>query len=260
VNDVPTFAKKPGFPVRRPIIGIVAGALAIVQARMTSTRLPGKTLADVCGEPMLALLLGRLRHASEVGRIVVATSTDPDDDPIEELGRALSFEVYRGERDDVLGRFVGACDGHAGAAVRITGDCPLVDAGIVDEVIRLFHATEGCVYASNIEPRTYPDGLDVEVVACSVLRGLADETDDPDEREHVTIAIRGGPERFPRAALVREEDLGDLRWTVDTAEDLEFLRRLVPRLGPARDRAGLEQILAAVRAEPSLAAFEGRRG
>jgi spore coat polysaccharide biosynthesis protein SpsF len=217
---------------------------------MTSTRLPGKTLADVCGEPMLALLLRRLHRASEVDRIVVATTTDPDDDPIEELGDALSFEVYRGARDDVLGRFVGACDGHAGAAVRITGDCPLVDAGIVDELIRLFHTTDGCVYASNIEPRTYPDGLDVEVVACSTLRALADETDVAEEREHVTLAIRRNPERFPSAALVHDPDLGELRWTVDTAEDLEFVRHLVSTLGPHRYSAGLEEILGAARADP----------
>lgn len=217
---------------------------------MTSTRLPGKTLADVCGEPMLTLLIRRLRHASEVGRIVVATTTDPDDDPIEKLGHVLSFEVFRGGRDDVLGRFVGACDGHAGEAVRITGDCPLVDAGIVDEVIRLFHATDGCVYASNIEPRTYPDGLDVEVVACSTLRALADETDVAEEREHVTLAIRRNPERFPSVALVHDPDLGDLRWTVDTAEDLELVRRLVSMLGPNRYSAGLEEILAAARTRP----------
>lgn len=227
---------------------------------MTSTRLPGKSLADVCGEPMLALLLRRLRRASEVGRIVIATTTDGDDDPIEELGHALSFAVYRGARDDVFSRFVGACDGHQGAAVRITGDCPLVDPGIVDEVIRLFYATDGCVYASNIEPRTYPDGLDVEVVAGSLLRGLAEETNDPDDREHVTSAIRRDPERYPSVALVSSADHGSLRWTVDTAADLEFIRRLVSRLGPDRYTAGQEEILEAVRAEPSLAGFEGRRG
>ena len=145
-------------------------ALAVVQARMTSTRLPAKSLADVDGEPMLALLLNRLRRARRVGRIIVATSVDADDDPIEETVRAMGFAVHRGSRDDVLARIAGAVGGHSGAVVRITGDCPLTDPAIVDEVVDLFGRTAGCAYASNVEPRTYPDGLDVEVVSTDALR------------------------------------------------------------------------------------------
>jgi spore coat polysaccharide biosynthesis protein SpsF (cytidylyltransferase family) len=234
--------------------------MAVVQARMTSTRLPGKTLADVGGEPMLALLLRRLERASELDGVVVATSTDQADDAIEELGRRLSFEVYRGSREDVLGRFVGACEGHSGAVARITADCPLIDPEIVDEVIRLFHGTDGCAYASNIEPRTYPDGLDVEVVACDALRRLADATEDPYDREHVTAAIRRDLGRYPSAALVSDSALRGLRWTVDTADDLDFVRLVVARLERRRYTAGMQEIVTAVREEPSLAHYRGPRG
>lgn len=227
---------------------------------MTSTRLPGKSLADVDGEPLLSLLLRRLGRASELERTVVATSSDSDDDPIEELAHGLSLDVYRGSRDDVLGRFVDAVAGHAGPVVRITGDCPLTDAAIVDDVVRLFRATPGCAYASNIEPRTYPDGLDVEVVAPEVLARLSAEVSAPDDREHVTSAIRREPQTFPSATLTCSDRLGDLRWTIDTADDLEFLRQLVPRLLPDRYTAGMKEILTAVNDEPSLAALYGRRG
>jgi spore coat polysaccharide biosynthesis protein SpsF (cytidylyltransferase family) len=236
------------------------GVLAIVQARMSSARLPGKSLADVGGEPMLALLVRRLQRSLEVERIVVATSSERIDDPIEELARTIACDVHRGPRDDVLARFVSAAEGTSGALVRLTGDCPLLDPGVVDEVIRLFHRTPGCVYASNIEPRTYPDGLDVEVFSREILEHVAAETDNAHDREHVTTAIRRELHRLPSAALVCDEKLGDLRWTVDTSEDLEFVREVVRRLGRHRHAAGMREILVAVRQEPSLAEYCGRRG
>ena len=227
---------------------------------MTSTRLPGKVLADVEGEPMLALLLNRLRGARRVERVVVATSTDAEDDSIEHTARDLGFRVHRGPRDDVLTRIVGAVDGHSGPVVRITGDCPLTDPAIVDDVVGLFETTGTCVYANNVEPRTYPDGLDVEVVSADTLGEIARAVTDPGDREHVTTALRRDPKSYPSATLVREQDIGMLRWTVDTAQDLEFLRQLVRRLGSRRHVASCDEILAATRAEPSLASFHGRRG
>jgi spore coat polysaccharide biosynthesis protein SpsF len=238
----------------------MAGALAILQARMSSSRLPGKSLAEVGGEPMLALLVRRLRRAGELERIVVATTTEPDDDAIEEVARARGCEVYRGPKDDVLARFVGAAMGYSGVLARLTADCPLIDSQIVDRVIRAFRSSRDCVYASNIEPRTYPKGLDVEVFSSEVLRRIVVEAHDPYDREHVTTFIRRDPERFQAAAVVHDQDLGDLRWVVDTMEDLEFVREVVSRLGPRRDSAGMNEILEAVRDEPSLASYNGRRG
>jgi spore coat polysaccharide biosynthesis protein SpsF len=236
------------------------GALAIVQARMSSSRLPGKSIADVDGEPALALLLRRLQRAVEVERIVVATSTEPADDRVEEVARDIVEDVYRGPLDDVLTRFVDAAAGHRGPLVRVTADCPLVDPDVVDEVIRLFRQTPGCAYASNVEPRSYPVGLDVEVIAPATLGWADSETRDLVDREHVTTLIRRSLTQFPVANLTYEEDLSELRWTVDTTDDLEFVRAVVARLGSRRHSAGLFEILEAVRQEPSLADFRGRRG
>jgi spore coat polysaccharide biosynthesis protein SpsF len=237
-----------------------AGAPAIVQARMSSTRLPGKTLADVDGEPMLALLLRRLRRACKIGEIVVATSVEASDDPIVRLARSVGVGVSRGPRRDVLARFLVAIGDRSGPIVRITGDCPLIDPAIVDDTVERFRSVPGCAYASNIEPRTFPDGLDVEVIDAAALRVVAREPLDVGDREHVTSAIRTRPERFRQAALVRASDLGELRWTVDEPEDLEFVRAVVRRLADSRYEAGLAEILHAVRDEPSLAAFHGCRG
>jgi spore coat polysaccharide biosynthesis protein SpsF len=237
-----------------------AGALAIVQARMSSTRLPGKTLADVGGEPMLALLLRRLGSARRISGIVVATSTEVLDDQIARLASSIGVAVSRGPSQDVLARYLLAIGDRDDPIVRITGDCPLVDPGIVDETVERFLSVPGCAYASNIEPRTFPDGLDVEVFDAAALRTVAREPLDTYDREHVTSAIRAQPERFRQAAIVASCNLGELRWTVDEPEDLEFIRMLLRRLADRRHDAGLAEILSVVRAEPSLAAFHGCRG
>src|SRR5436190_2186445 len=194
--------------------------LAIVQARMSSTRLPGKVLADVEGEPMLALLLRRLSRSQEVDSIVVATSTEPGDDAIERVGHNLGYLVHRGPRDDVLARFLEASAGQRGPLVRITADCPLIDSVIEDDVVRLYKRSS-CAYASNIDPRTFPVGLDTEVFSVEALRATHAETWDANDREHVTEAIIRQSERFPAASLVQEKDLSDLRWSVDYLDDLE---------------------------------------
>jgi spore coat polysaccharide biosynthesis protein SpsF len=238
----------------------VGGALAIVQARMSSTRLPGKTLAEVDGEPMLLLLLRRLSHARRIGGIVVATSTDASDDPIAAVATSAGVAVSRGPQWDVLERFLLAIGDREDPIVRITADCPLIDPAIVDDTVERFLSVAGCAYASNIQPRTFPDGLDVEVFDAAALRAVGGEHLELEDREHVTSAIRAQPGRFRQVAVVRPCNLGEVRWTVDEPEDLEFVRALVRRLGVRRHEAGLAEILAAVRAEPSLAAYHGCRG
>lgn len=227
-------------------------ALAIIQARMSSTRLPGKSLADVGGETMLALIVRRLQHARRIDGIVVATSDRPDDDPIADEAEKLGVPARRGSLEDVLGRFVLAAGDAPGAVVRITGDCPLTDPGVVDETVALFEADADCRYASNVEPRTYPDGLDVEVVDAATLRDLDAAITDPELREHVTLAIRREREAYGVRALVHDPSLGELRWTVDNGDDLEFVRTLLDRLGDRRHEAGMDEILAAVRGDPPL--------
>jgi spore coat polysaccharide biosynthesis protein SpsF (cytidylyltransferase family) len=235
-------------------------ALAVVQARMSSTRLPGKVLADVGGEPMLTLLLRRLAGAPSVERIVVATSADASDDPIAGVAGAAGAEVHRGPLEDVLGRFVGAAAGHDGPILRITADCPLTDPQIVEALLARFAATPGALYGSNVEERTYPDGLDIEVFSSDALR-LADRlATDAADREHVTTVMRAHPGLFPSASLVGEQRLGHLGWTVDTQEDLDFVRAVVARLGAARYAATMVDILEAVRRPPPLSGDQGLRG
>jgi spore coat polysaccharide biosynthesis protein SpsF len=233
-------------------------AVAVVQARMSSSRLPGKTLADVEGEPLLRLLLRRLARARELRRIVVATSDEPVDDPIVAVARAAGADVFRGSRDDVLGRFVGALGGWDGPVARITADCPLVDPAIVDAVVALWHDAPETVYASNVAPRVHPDGLDVEVVGAAALRAVAAETRDAAAREHVTPAVRADPARFPAAGLAGDGELAGLRWTVDLPDDLEFVRAVARLLGEARWTASCGEILRVVRADPRLSTQPGR--
>jgi spore coat polysaccharide biosynthesis protein SpsF (cytidylyltransferase family) len=233
--------------------------MVVIQARMSSSRLPGKSLADVEGEPMLALLVRRLAPAETVARIVVATSDGAEDDPIASEAERLGAGLHRGPRDDVLARFAGAIEGHDGPVVRITGDCPLTDPAIVDRAVRLLAGTPGCVYVQNVEPRTYPDGLDVEVVQAATLRELAGTATAPADREHVTTAVRADPQRFPAAVLPGPSELAEVRWTVDNPDDLEFVREVAARLGERRHHAGMDEILDAVRAEPSLAEHGGAR-
>ena len=157
----------------------------------------------------------------------------------------------------MLASFLGVIGDRPGPVVRITGDCPLLDPHVVDATVELFLSTSGCAYASNVEPRGFPDGLDVEVVDADALRAIAGEDPSPAEREHVTAAIRSQPERFPAASLRGDDELGRLRWTVDDPEDLAFVRAVVARLGDDRYSAGIDEMLAAVRTPPSLASFGG---
>jgi spore coat polysaccharide biosynthesis protein SpsF len=221
------------------------GALAVVQARMSSTRLPGKVLADVGSEPALALLLARLGRARTLDGIVVATSDRPDDDPVADAAAALGAAVGRGPLMDVVHRFVLAVGEHPGPFVRITADCPLVDPGLVDAVVAALDATPGARYASNVEPpRSYPDGLDVEAFTRAALLDADARAATPADREHVTPPMRADPGPGGRVAVSSGRDLGALRWTVDTAEDLAFVRALVARLGDRRYAASWEEILA----------------
>ena len=217
-------------------------------------------MADVGGEPMLLLLLKRLKGAERLEHILVATSTHASDDEIEDVARDAGCGAFRGSLDDVLGRFVAAASGHGGPFTRITADCPLIDPALVDAVVELFDRTPNCAYANNIEPRTYPDGLDVELFSREALELAAEIATDPQDREHVTTVMRRDPTRFATAALVSDESLGDLRWTVDTEADLDFLRRVVVRLGARRYTASMGEILYAIREDPSLADYRGHRG
>jgi spore coat polysaccharide biosynthesis protein SpsF len=221
---------------------------AVVQARMTSTRLPGKVLADIGGQPSLKLELDRLRRAGELDALAVATSEDPSDDPIVDLCRELEVAVVRGPLLDVLERYRRAGEQlGAEAIVRLTADCPFIDPAVVDRVVARWRAGSEDFVANCVDPRTYPVGMDTEVVTWAALRASADEATDPHDREHVTPFVRARPERFPAARVDLEPGYANVRLTLDTPEDLALLRD-VASLVPSD--AGLPEILAALGAEP----------
>jgi spore coat polysaccharide biosynthesis protein SpsF len=212
--------------------GAAGRVLVVVQARAGSTRLPGKVLAEVHGMPMLGFQLRRLAPIADLvgGQVVVATSDLPGDDPVTAVGHGLGLDVVRGSEADVLGRFALALAAHpAEVVVRLTGDCPLTDPGIVADAVRL-HLEAGAHYTSNVLPRSFPKGLDVEVVSAAALRAADAEAVDPGEREHVTPFLYRRPERFRLANLASGQALGEEWWTVDTPEDLDRVRSMVARL------------------------------
>lgn len=202
--------------------------VVVLQARMGSSRLPGKVLMELAGQPMLMLMLDRLRRLDLP--VVVATSTLERDDPVAEAAEAAGYAVARGSEHDVLERFIEAVSHtESDHVVRLTADCPLIDPALVLAAVELAMAT-GADYVSNSLVRTYPDGLDVEVLTRAALEDAAVEADLPDEREHVTPFVYRRPNRFTLAALADERCLGSERWTVDTAEDLARLRSIVADL------------------------------
>lgn len=231
---------------------------AIVQARMTSTRFPGKVLADLAGRPMILQQLARLESATSITSIVVATSVDPSDDELAKAVADAGYTVVRGSLDDVLSRFVTAMDAHpSDIVVRITADCPMLMPEVVDEVVARYRAVDADYVSNTLEP-TFPDGVDVEVVRAAVLRDVSSFADDAAEREHVTLGVYRRADRFRVENVARDVDLSDLRWTVDTPADLEFVREVYARLGHGFTMGEVLDLLAA---EPGLSRTQadGRR-
>lgn len=216
--------------------------LCVLQARMGSTRLRGKVVAELAGRPALAFMLDRLAPLA-VDRLVVATSTSDADDRVEAVANDRGIAVVRGPEEDVLARFIVALDAHpATQVVRLTGDCPLMDPALVAIALEV-HTHAGADYTSNTLVRTFPDGLDVEVVTAAALREANAETGDADEREHVTPFVYHRPDRYRLANFESGEDLGAERWTLDTAADLERIREIVDQLADPVG-AGWRDILA----------------
>lgn len=224
--------------------------VAIVQARMGSTRLPNKVMKPIGGVPMIELLLARLARANQLDQIVVATADDPRNQPLADHVRRLGYHCHLGSETDVLDRYTDAArQAGADVVVRITGDCPLVDPALVDQVIMRFKSSK-VDYLSNISPPTYPDGLDVEVFTFAALETAWKETRKPFDREHVTPYLRE-QDRFMQASLNNSEDLSDLRWTVDEAADFEVIEKVFQHFSP--DTAFTwQQVLQLQRTQPAI--------
>lgn len=226
--------------------------VAIVQARMGSTRLPGKVLMDLGGETALGRVVRRLRRATLVDKIVVATSNSAADDAIIRECERSDVVSFRGSENDVLDRFYHASRACAAeAVVRITSDCPLIDPELVDETIRVFQDRDGD-YASNIFPRSYPRGLDAEVFSTTALGVAWREAHEPYQREHVTPYFYVHPQRFRLISLRGQIDYSHYRWTLDTAEDLDLLRTIYAHLGD-RDDFSWHEVIELMKCEPELA-------
>lgn len=202
----------------------------VVQARMTSSRLPGKVLMPIHGRPMLAWQLERLQRVRDDVLVSVATTAQATDDAVVQLCQDLGIPVTRGPEADVLDRYWQAAVEHgANPVIRITADCPLIDPDVSRQVLELWEES-GADYASNTLDRRYPRGLDTEVISRSALQDAWESATQPFEREHVTPFIYLHPERFRLVGLRNDADESMRRWTVDTAADLEFVRAVFSHL------------------------------
>jgi spore coat polysaccharide biosynthesis protein SpsF len=225
---------------------------AIIQARMRSNRLPGKVLKEILGRPVLELFLERLKRARRLASIIVAATEHRDDDPIEALSKRLGHPVFRGSDPDVLDRFVLCARAYpADWIVRVTSDCPAIDPRLVDEAIEAAVSKPGLQLVVNNLPRTYPHGMDVEVVSREALETAWREAEEPREREHVTPFVRERPDRFPQFNLACPEGpWGHLRVTLDTERDLDVLRRLFEDLYPTRPDFTWRDVVGALQRHP----------
>jgi spore coat polysaccharide biosynthesis protein SpsF len=226
--------------------------VAIIQARMGSTRLPGKVLMDLGGDTVLSRVLARTRRSATIGEVLVATSDRPVDDAIVKECARLKTKVFRGDETDVLDRYYRAAQfSKADVVVRITADCPLIDPEVTDHTVQEFlaHTPD---YASNVLVRTYPRGLDTEVFSMMTLERAWRESSDAYQRAHVTPYIYQNPERFKLLSVQGDKDYSKLRWTLDTTQDMEFLRAVYARTADRGD-FGWRGVLGILEREPALA-------
>jgi spore coat polysaccharide biosynthesis protein SpsF len=238
--------------------------LAIVQARTSSTRLPGKVLKPIMGKPMLEQQLDRLARVKQIDKLVVATSDCPEDNAVVELCCRAGFESFRGSLDDVLDRFYQTAKSHSSQhIVRLTGDCPVADPDVIDEIIS--HYLSGTFdYASNTIEPTYPDGLDAEVFSYECLEQAWREAKLPSQREHVTPFIWQQPERFKLENHRCAFDFSHLRWTVDEPEDFKLITAIYESLYPLNPEFSMKDILNWLDDNPEMAyinqSFERNEG
>lgn len=221
----------------------------IDQARMTSTRLPGKVMKTVLGKPLLEYQIERLQRVKLADEIVIATTANEADRPIVELCERLNVPYFRGSEEDVLGRYYEAAkERRADVIVRVTSDCPIIDPEVIDKVIKFYkdHAAE-YDYVSNTLERTYPRGMDCEVFPFSILEEVHQKAVSQSEREHVTLFIYRHPERYRLANVAYSEDQSHHRWTVDTEEDFELIERIVASLYPIKHSFDLKDCLELLR-------------
>lgn len=231
--------------------------VTVIQARVSSTRLPGKAMLPLCGEPLLIRMVERVASAKNVGKVIVATTTHVEDNAIVDVCEQHQIEVYRGSKFDLLDRHYQAASKYkATEVVKIPSDCPLIDPAIIDNVIDYYFSNEGKYdYVSNLHPATYPDGNDVEIMSFSALEKAWENAIAPMELEHTTPFIWERPNHF-RIGNVRWETGLDYsmshRWTIDYPEDYEFIKQVYEKLYPMNPHFSIQDILNLLDENPSL--------
>ena len=225
---------------------------AIIQSRMGSTRLPGKVLKRTEGKTLLEHMIGRVRRAKTPDKIIVATTENPKDDALADFVKKLDIEIFRGSEEDVLERYYGAAKKFSAEhIVRLTADCPLMDPEVVDEAVN-FYTNGNYDYVSNVNPPTYPWGMDVEVFSFGALERAYKEARLEPEREHVTPYIRNHPEIFSIGNVEYKENFANLRITVDNPEDFAVVSGVFKELYPQKKNFGLQDILNLHKEKPEV--------
>jgi len=232
--------------------------VSTIEARMSSTRLPGKVLRPLAGKPALEMMIERVRRSRRIHQVVVATTVNPADDVLEQLARRLAVSCFRGSEEDVLDRVLRAArSAAADVIVELTGDCPIIDPEVIDRVIDVY--LEGSYdYVSNgLHKTTYPAGMETQVFATSVLAEVAHLTHDPADREHVSLYIYEHPERYKLHNV--ESGLPEKhrapRLTLDTAEDYELIAAIYEELYPKKPAFSLDDVLRLFDRRPELLAL-----
>jgi len=226
---------------------------AIIQARLGSTRLPGKTMKELAGKPLLGHLISRIKKSKYIEDIIIATTTQERDDRIVQFAAENNLKFFRGDEDDVLDRFYqAAVTWQCETIVRVTPDCPMLDPQITDRVI-LEYLSGRYDYVCNVMPPTYPDGLDTEVFSFQALARAWREAKLLSEREHVTAYIVKHPDLFKLGNVSKEgKNISWMRWTVDTQNDYEFVSHIFEKIGNSSEIFYLEDVLKVLKENPEL--------
>ncbi len=229
--------------------------VAVIQARMGSSRLAGKAMMDICGAPMLGRVISRIKICSLIEDLVVATTIEKKDDPIEQFCHKKNILCFRGSENDVLDRYYqSAVKFAADVIVRITCDCPLIDPHVTDQVIAAYlKDTSNISGASNVVDRAYPRGLDTEVISFHALEQVWEKATQSHQREHVTAFIYEHPELFKMLSIKHDKNLSHLRWTVDEEDDLSFVREVYRAMAErGKEQFYLNDIVELLKQKPDL--------
>lgn len=231
--------------------------IATIEARMASSRLPGKILKEAVGKPLLELMVERVRRSKLINEVVVATTVESPDDVTEKACSEMGVKCYRGSNDDVLERVLKAAQAHkADLIVELTGDCPLIDPVEMDKVIQ-YYLDNSFDYVSNFRDRLFPRGTETQVFSVKVLEDVARRTQDPADHEHVSLFIYEHPELYKLGGVSAEPfyNRPDLRLTVDTPQDYELVKTVFEKLYPGNPQFTLKDIIQLLDSEPALKAL-----